>query len=161
MINAETLVTARGSGFITSVFGAWNMIAAVYGDISTAVGLDIFELWNFPNTSPLFEQGQVINGFADVHLEAGRLYWIPIGNDVTSVNVLQTLNPRHNEFFIVPRNGSVAFQVFVTFFTFVSAADMFDLPPPFIAAGEDFTLPAFDVQCPFVHLEAVAIPITS
>jgi hypothetical protein len=156
MINAETFVTANGSCIMSAGFNTWNKLSATYGDVKPSVGFDIFELWNH-NNSPVFEQGQAIGGFADMSVDAGRLYGIPLGNDESRADIFQTFNPMHSGFFTVPRNGSVLFEVYFWFYIFISAADFFDLPPPVVVVFAD----NFIAQCPFVHLEVMAIPIVT
>jgi len=161
LINAETSVTAKGSCFIHTAFLRNNLFAFAMGQVGSAVGLDIFELWNHPETSPLQEQGQLIIGFANMDVDGRRYFGIPTGNEEAHVDVFQTLKPTRSGFFFVPRNGSVLFQVFVFFTVDLSTFDMFH-DDPLIATTVNFSLDdGFFVQCPFVHLEVIVPPIAT
>src|SRR5262249_34077752 len=156
MINAEASVIAKGFFFIRADLDPWNILTVLRGDVSSFVGLDIFELWNHPNTSPLPEEGQFVH-FADILVDGGRLWGVPLGNDKASAVFFRTLNPIHNGFFVVPRNASVLLEVFVHCFTFLSTKDFFG-DDPSIFAEVDFDVDDF-VEVPFVHLEVIVPPI--
>jgi hypothetical protein len=163
MINAEASFIAKGIIFIFTEFHPYSILSAAGGSVLTTVRLDIWEMWNSPETSPLQEQDQFISFEPSIFVVASL--GIPIGSDQLIVNVSQAFNPRHNGFFLVPRNGSLLFQVSVAFSTFLKSADEFDpldVPPPSATASVGFSRSVDNfVECPFVHLEVIAPPIVT
>jgi hypothetical protein len=164
MINAETLVTRKG---LCMAWGdLWGLYAAIWGEIFGHVGLDIFELWNHPWTSPLQEQSQITSSVDAIFNDA--LVWgIEMNSfppEAAASEIFETLNPAHRSFFIVPRNESVLFQAFALFVTdahtdeTAGTASCFE-EVHFTDPIDNF--PAGFIQCPFVHLEVIVPPIVT
>jgi hypothetical protein len=158
MINAETLVTLNG--FMESQVdyeparGTALIWVGGFAGIEIHAGLDI----SVNNTSPLPEQGQYIAGIADTDAEELFIF-VPITFiPASSIEVLQTANPTHNGFFIVPKNASVVFDAFVSFAMVADKSEVLGSITQ-LRNFADFSSQGAFVQCPFVHLEVMAIPI--
>ena len=153
MINAETFITS--SGFVESVVNPRGIIVGGWSTMDIDVGLDILELWNNPNTSPVFEEDQFFD-FPEIKAEVLIDLGIPIILDEISSAFIKRLdNPKHNGFFTVPRNGSVLFEPFIAFSIDQSKMEILGDIQTIESVADFESIPAFSVRCPFVHLEVV------
>jgi hypothetical protein len=144
-----------------------GLFAGISGSILADIGLDIFEMWNTPETSPLLEQSQIIS-LTDAIFNITLVFGIEMDAfppEEAASQIFETLNPAHCSFFIVPKNGSVLFQAFVSFETDAHTDETFGTA--FCADDVHFsdiagsTLPPGFVQCPFVHLEVIVPPVVT
>ena len=92
-------------------------------DIQTQVGLDIWELWDTPNTSPAPGLNQVIF-LPDVDASV-LIDFVPVVLDeIASAFLNRVDNPKHERFFTIPRNGSVLFEPYIAFDVFQAKLEL-------------------------------------
>jgi hypothetical protein len=160
IINAETFVNVKG-GCFTDV-NRRGFYVNGYAYVDTYVALEILELWNNPETSPLREDSQYIVGFANTFVDSGVLLGVPIGEPQSFAPVSQTLHPAYSNL-LVPRNGSLLFQVSAIFETYARKFEVVGdvvITNTFQFYDDNIAYfgPGF-IQCPFVHLEVIVPPV--
>jgi len=145
--NCATLLAVKGQAAGQAWAGYIPLVDIAAFSIGWIVNFQILEMWNRPPTSPIPEGEQQVKYIVDMFGMAASRY--PFGDSVNqqSVDVFRGYPLLHRNFFVVPRNGSLVFQVSLTVESFMDGG--------LTGSGwvvSFFTDPDF-LLCPFVELQ--------